>query len=71
MATASDAQTHQSTFLREHVVTWLPSLGQQLAEVDHTGIYAAIATEVATYVAYDCDLLDALQEHSAPTVVGP
>ena len=70
MGGAADALTLQIAFLREHLLTWLPSLAQQLAKSDHTGIYAAVATAMATYVAYDCDLLDALQQHAAPTVAG-
>ena len=63
---ASDAQAHQSAFIREHVLTWLPSLGQQLTRADHTGVYAAIAREVAIYIAYDCDLLDVLRQRTTP-----
>jgi TorA maturation chaperone TorD len=65
---AADALTHQTAFGREHLMTWLPSLARQLAQSDRTGIYAAIATAMATYIAYDCDLLDALHQHAAPVI---
>ncbi len=70
VAGAAEALTHQTAFLRDHLLTWLPSLGQQLAKADHTGVYAAIATEMATYAAYDCDLLDVLRRHATPVVAG-
>jgi TorA maturation chaperone TorD len=63
-AAALEAQEHQSAFLRDHVVAWLPALVRKLARADRTGAYATVAAEVATFVQYDLDLLELLENYA-------